>query len=241
MVPPAAELIVLDRGSDDPALVERAYRAVLAPSFTPDEIPPYEELLSDVAGSTVVVAVQGDEPVAAAISDAGTSSPVALLGYLAVRPDQRGTGIGSLLMSRLHALWGEGTAEVVLGEVHDPRCWPASEDERPADRLRFYERAGARLLAAPWVQPRLRGDGERVPGMLLLVMWARAGRASVPAAWVRDWTAAYYLLAEGLARPADDPVVARLVRRMEATDPIPIGAIGDHGDVPLLDPPPPGR
>jgi hypothetical protein len=139
------------------------------------------------------------------------------------------------MMARLRERWSQGEAEVVLGEVHDPRRWPEGDDERPSARLRFYERHGARVLTVPWVQPRLREDGERVAGMVLLV-WGRHGPPeSVPAAWLRPWMTEYYLEAEGLDRPTDDPTVAALLARVDARDPIGVEAITDPLTVPLLD------
>jgi GNAT superfamily N-acetyltransferase len=230
-----ADLVVLDRGADDPALVGRAYREVLEPSFTTDEIPPAAELVDDAAGATVVVAVADGLVLAAAITDPPTTSPVALLSYLAVRPDRRAGGIGSTVLRALQSRWADGAADVVLGEVHDPRCWSDSDDERPRDRLRFYERHGARLLSAPWVQPRLRDGGHRVGGMLLLVMGGRAVPDAVPAALVRQWMTDYYADAEGIDDPSRDPTLAALLARASAVDPIPVRPVADHPAMPLLD------
>jgi GNAT superfamily N-acetyltransferase len=212
------ELDVLARGADDPALVERAYRDVLAPSFTANEIPPSEQFTAEVANDTVVVGRRDGRIVAAAVTDAGVSAPVGLLSYLAVRPDQRGTGAGSSMMRQLREVWQSGIAEVVLGEVHDPRCWPEAEDERPSARLRFYERHGARLLTVPWVQPRLHDGGDRVEGMLLLVMWSRHHVDAVPALWIRGWTIDYFKSAEGVDESNGDPVLSALLARIDASD-----------------------
>jgi hypothetical protein len=45
----------------------------------------------------------------------------------------------------------------------------------------------------------------------------------------------YYLEAEGLDRPTDDPTVAALLARVDARDPIGVEAITDPLTVPLLD------
>jgi GNAT superfamily N-acetyltransferase len=229
-------VVVVARGSDDRALVERAYHEVLAPSFTTDELPPDHEFVAEMDFATLVVALDGDAPVAAAVTGAGSRSPLALLSYLAVRPDQRGSGAGSRMMESLRSVWHASRADVVLGEVHDPRCWPDGADERPAARLRFYERHGARLLTVPWVQPRVRDDGDRVGGMLLLEMWSRHAPEAVPAAWVRSWTTDYFSLAEGLEVPSADPVVAALLARIDAVDPIAIRPIAEYVEMRVLEP-----
>ena len=229
------ELVVLARGDDDDDLVERSYLEVLAPSFTDDEIPPLDEFLTEVAASSLLVATDQGEPTAVAVIDAEPDARLALLSYLAVRPGLRGTGVGSQMMDRLRDLWRKGDAEAVVGEVHDPRCWAESDDERPAARLRFYERNGARLLTVPWVQPRLRKSGQRVGGMVLLVWDGHAAHDSVPSDWMRDWMLDYYRSAEGTTDPTGDATVAALLARVGAVDPIPVRAVSDLVDVPLLD------
>jgi hypothetical protein len=97
---------------------------------------------------------------------------------------------------------------VVLAEVHDPRHWPATGDERPSARLRFYARHGARLLDLAWIQPRLTPGGDRVEGMLLLVLAARPpalldGGAALDGALVRAWVEQQLRDAEGDAALAD--------------------------------------
>jgi hypothetical protein len=227
-------LVVLARGSDAPDLVAQAHRDVLRPSFTADEIAFGDEFVDEVADQTVVIGLRGDEPVAAAVTDSGSSAPVALLSYLAVRPDQRGSGTGSSMMQKLRQVWVAGVADVVLGEVHDPRCWSEQPDERPEARLRFYERLGARLLTVPWVQPRLHAGGSRVNGMLLLVMWSRHEPDAVAAPWIRSWTTDYFGGAEGVDETSADPTYAALLARIDAADPIAIRPIAELDAMPVL-------
>ena len=230
-------VVVLERATDDPELVRDAYDAVLAPSFSPDELPALPQMMEDFGSSTVVVATRGGTPIATAVTDHAEVGPIALLSYLAVRADERGTGIGSVMMSALDRVWAGGHAHVVLGEVHDPRCWPADGDEQPEARLRFYERHGARLLAVPWVQPRLRPEGGRVEGMLLLVLGPTGGPGGtpedVPSTWLRQWIHGYFEVEEDLD-PDRDPTVAALHERVTATDPVPILPLASWSSLPLL-------
>jgi len=229
--PGAAEIVVVARGADDPDLVARAYDTVLSRSFGRDEIPPRDQFLLDVAGSTVLVALVDGDVAAAAVSEGGGRDPIGLLSHLAVRPGTRGGGVGGQMMAALQAHWSSGPP-VVLGEVHDPRAWADGPDELPAARLRFYERHGARLLGVPWVQPKLWSGGDRVADMLLLVMGGSAAPDGVAAESLRSWMTAYYELTEG--SDASDPTLAALLERVAAEDPVPIRPISALAAVPRL-------
>lgn len=130
-------------------------------------------------------------------------------------------------------MWSSGEAQIVLGEVHDPRVWQETAEERPEPRLRFYERSGARLLGVPWLQPSVWKGGERVADMLLLVLGGETPRDTVPASWVMDWTVTYYETCEG-SIVAGDRDVERLLRRIGECDPIPVLDISDRDSVALL-------
>lgn len=222
------DLVTLARGDDQPSLVARAYDRVLANAFTADEIPDREPFLESVALCTVVVALRDGDPVAVAVSDHDVMAPIGLLSYLAVDAAERSSGVGSHLMSHLRELWRNGSVEFVLGEVHDPRCWEESDSERPAARLRFYERHGAQLLSVPWIQPRLRAGGNRVGGMCLLVLHSREPSPAMPAQALDDWMRVYFAAAEGVTDPAADQDLDALLRRVDAHDPVrvlPISAL----------------
>jgi len=230
----ALDIEVLARGADDISLVERAYREVLGPSFTSDELPPFDILRPMLEVATVVVAFEEGELVCVAVVEHEENELIALLSYLAVRPGRRNGGIGKALMDRLRALWREQGIPVVLGEVHDPRRWDAMPDELPVARLRFYERQGARVLAAPWVQPRLWPGGERVPGMLLLVIYAEQDLESVPASRVATWMADYYAECEGPSA-STDATLRELLDRVHAVDPVPVLAVSALESIPSFD------
>ena len=118
----------------------------------------------------------------------------------------------------------------MVAEVHDPRCHARTDDERPADRLRFYDRTDATVLG-PWVQPALTSDGDRVRGMLLLDLFR--SEPAVPAHLLGEFTETYFVFAEG-AEPVDAEY-AELRRRLAAATPGPGVAIDDLDLVPLLD------
>lgn len=115
-------------------------------------------------------------------------------------------------MRALRERWTAGPVDFMLAEVEDPRFHAETPENRSQARLRFYERHAAELLMVPWVQPGLDGH-DRVPGMLLLRVWARDPSApTVPAAKLVRWAEAYFSAEEG-GMPTD-AVFAALQARL---------------------------
>ncbi|HYI62897.1 MAG TPA: hypothetical protein VEW93_13970 [Acidimicrobiales bacterium] len=195
----------------DPALLDAVVDQVLLPSFSTDEIwdrDTTRDLV--VAGALTATALVEDGIVlGASAEERGGPGEVGLLSYLASRPGSRSRGVGGELLDHLVADWARGPAALVVGEVHDPRLWPEADDERPAARLRFYARHGARLLDLPWVQPALTPGRAPVPGMLLITLHPLGG-THVESAPVRRWIEAY---TGDEPAPEVEPVLRRLGRR----------------------------
>jgi len=222
MSSPALELVEIRDPDRHPDLLREAFDVVLRPSFDAAELPSYEavtEGFGDGYEQVVLVARNDEGVVAAAVSGREADAPLGTLSYLAARPGRRGGGVGAAMMARLGQVWAASTVQAMLGEVHDPRAYAESADEQPSARLRFYERAGARLLMVPWMQPGL-GGGERVHDMLLLEMYRRAGgpQKSLPSSWLLDWTRTYYEFEEGAV--PQDAAYRELERRISEHDPI---------------------
>jgi GNAT superfamily N-acetyltransferase len=160
----------------DPALLSELYCQVLAPAFPAHELVSLASLQQPVGGAEhgcdVVVAVGSErQPVAGIVAQWFPASAVLLLAYLAVRPELRGTGIGTLLIEEAVPAWLQRHHPLLtVGEVEHPDHRGASAAYGdPAARLRLYERLGARLVAAPYFQPRIAPAQERAYDMLLLV------------------------------------------------------------------------
>ena len=230
------KIVDLTAPDDDPELLQRAFDDVLRPSFSMEELPEFGSLMGALGGHGFIsVAVDDDGvPLGAGISESDSTTQIGLLGYLATRPGRRSGGVGGALLAHMQERWATEHVTIVLAEVHDPRAWPETNDERAAARLRFYDKAGGRLLMTPWVQPSLSVGAARVNDMLLLILSEKAeGQEAIDPANLRLWTLGYYLEAEG-AEPADPTYVA-LQQRM-AGDRIEIRAVSAYRELEPLAP-----
>lgn len=207
--PNALTLTDLTSPDEEPELLRAAFDAVLRPSFTAEELSGPEAAEPSQHRVVSIASTSSGEPAGVAVS-AVDPTGVSLLSYLAVGPASRGLGVGSALLRHLRQLWAEAGCGVVLAEVHDPRGHADTPGEHPLARLRFYQRAGARVLDLPFVQPALARGTTRVPDMLLLVMHPSHVDA-VSSTAVADWIRRYYLDAED-AVPTDPQGLELLAR-----------------------------
>jgi GNAT superfamily N-acetyltransferase len=183
-----------------PELFDRFYHTVLAPAFPPEELEDIDTVRAlhyepspHVPGS---VALRTGDPVGGALGEHYGDANIVLLAYLAVRADCRGSGIGGALLERTLLSWQETLAPAtILAEVEDPRCHTSGPHGDPAARLRFYERAGGKMLPLRYFQPSIGNGMPRVRGMLLICLdpW----RESVPRDSVLAFLDEYMLEAEG--------------------------------------------
>ncbi|MFY1673799.1 GNAT family N-acetyltransferase [Plantactinospora sp. WMMB334] len=220
----------------DPDLLRRAYEEILEPSFPPDELETLESLAGRMAAgdpSTFgAVALADGAPVGVMIADCFPASRVLLLSYLAVHPGQRGGRIGSTLLNDVLPTWRERADAVVsVAEVEDPRFHPAGPHGDPVKRLRFYARAGFRLLPSPFVQPRVRPGADRVGGMLLL---AAAGAETLPRQTLRGFVSEYYTDSEEADESVDTAYAGLLARVDREPDPLVLLPPEQYAEVPPL-------
>ena len=224
-----------DSGSEDLQLVSlrdatidalEAVQALFESAFPPDELMTFDELQVAVseAGTCGAVVQRSGKVLGAYVTEDFLGGRVVLLAYLAVDPDSRGEGVGTLLVRRLTAenRVREGPAPLVVAEIEDPRFHRPGAHGDPVARLRFYDRLGTRLLPLPYVQPALRPTAARVDHMLLVTL--DAASATVDGALVAEFLEEYFVGCEGPA-VVDDPLVSELIGR----------AHGDGGRLPLLD------
>jgi len=240
---PPARLVDLHRDFDR-GFFGRLYATVLVPSFPPDELESEAVLGQALAGAGEGPETMGLAAVDAVGEPAGTiistwyrEPGVLLLGYLAVRADDRGQGLGSWLMHEALDRWSSvpGCA-LVLGEVEDPRHFAGPAAER---RVEFHARAGAEVLAAPYFQPRLRPEAQRVHHLLLTVFWSapQARRnGGIDGGRLRHFLAQYVAVTEGTAALESDPAIGWLLG-FYGTDVVPLVPLARFGDVPHPEPP----
>lgn len=229
-------LIVRDlHRDDDPKFLDRFYGEVLAASFRPEELDTLESIADGLRGRderVVLVSVAlgpSRQVLGGLVAERHRDSEVLLVGYLAVRPDQRGRGIGSALMRRARAQWSaDENIRLALGEVHDPRRWEGVDPDDPMARLRFFARLDALLLDVPFIQPALHPGGRRVPGFLLLAFYVdaslsvnRGGQQGIPAQVLSRFVRDYYEHVEK-AKPPYDPELSSLLDRIEGTKTVPL-------------------
>lgn len=134
----------------------------------------------------VRLALEGEAIIGGVCFERYPRSGVGLVTYLVVAPSARRRGLGEqLLASAVRDL----AAPLVLGEVNDPRVRGGWE------RLARFERWGARVLDARYIQPAL-GPGLGRDRGLVLVAFA-PGPASIDGARVRAFVEELYAATEG--------------------------------------------
>jgi ribosomal protein S18 acetylase RimI-like enzyme len=220
----------------DSGLLHRFYRDVLLVSFSPEELDDVETIERGLRGDgetrvLASVALGHDmSPIGGIVGDLFADERVLLVSYLAVLPDQRGRGTGRELIKHALGSWKAKYAfDVVVAEVHDPRAWLDIAGEDAERRLRFFGRAGARVLDVPFVQPALRLGADRVTGFLLLALDAES-TADLPSALIARFVERYYQLAED-AREPYDPTLTELLGRINARKTIRLLSVADYDTI----------
>jgi len=200
-------------------LFDRFYHTVLEPAFPPEELEDIETVRAlhhQPPGAVPgLVALRAGEPVGGALGEHYRDGNIVLLAYLAVRADCRGTGIGSALLERALPSWRRLlTPAAVVAEVEDPRGRCAGPHGDPEARLRFYERAGAKVLPLRYFQPSLAPGLPRARGMFLLCLdpW----RESVPRDALLAFLDEYMEAAEGPEARRADPEYLELRGELDA-------------------------
>jgi GNAT superfamily N-acetyltransferase len=198
---------------------ERLYHTVLAPAFPPEELEDIETIRAlhyepspRVPG---LAALRAGDPVGGALGEQYSDGNVVLFAYLAVRADCRRAGIGSVLLERTLLSWQKLlTPAAILAEVEDPRGRSPGPHGDPAARLRFYDRAGGKVLPLRYFQPSISNGMPRVRGMLLICLdpW----RESVPKDTVLAFLDEYMKAAEGSGASTADAEYLGLRAQVDA-------------------------
>lgn len=215
---PRPAVSVVDVPSDDVAWASAVHRTVLAPNFAKDELVPLARMLREMAAglTRLCCAVDADGAIlGATVGDWFADSRVQLMSYVAIVPEARSHGLGTLLLRTAVDRWiAQLAPALVIAEVEDPRHYEVSQFGDPWARLRLYERMGARSLPLPYFQPALGPDRERVPRLLLMV-FARGdiawpGPGTVDGDVVERFLVEYVRRTEGDVRASDADLAALL-------------------------------
>ncbi len=234
------------RTDADEKFLESVYRDILEPSFTADELDPLEVIrdgLADDGDYQIwgLCAVADETPVGCILGYRYPESGVLLIGYVAVRPGERGRGAGGLLLGAARQQWyGNASISLVLAEIDDPRCHPVVNGIDPERRVAFYARHDTRLVVGPYFQPRLEGERKQRAYALFLTVLDGASD-TVPAARVAGFLTEYFRQAgEGSDWPrADDAEGNWLLNWYRDRATVGLRPIGEYRDADI--PQVPGR
>ena len=205
---------------DDPAF--RAAHALLRRSFHRGEMLPVadwrnamrerrEGLWTDLNWH-LLVAERGGRVLGAASGSYLGNLNVGLIGYIALSPSARSTGIGprmrSALLRKFHAdarRIGRAGAGAIMGEVREDNPW-----------LRYLVRhEGAIALDFTYIQPALGGKKQPVPLVLYYQPLGRP-RKSLPAAEVRRLLYSMWRRSYRIGRPLEHPEFRLMLRSLKS-------------------------
>jgi GNAT superfamily N-acetyltransferase len=243
------------RANFEDALLSRFYWEVMEPSFGAPELVSIDELRAGVApesddGTLMVLALGAEgEVLGGMVGERYPRSDVLLLAYIAVRPEARGRGIGTLLLAHADEHWHRTLRpRLALAEVEHPAFHPKTDRGDPVARLRLYERVGARVLGMPYFQPEVREGAGRVYDMLLLALHVDASitrieedETRIDGKVVAGFLDEYFTLAEGSEVLADDPEYQSLRAQADRPEGVLLLPLARYREVPALDVPGRGR
>lgn len=215
---------------------DRFYYQVLEPAFPREELNDLETLrtqyLSPLPGFHGKIALREGEPVGGALGEHYAASGVTMLGYLAVREDLRGQGVGASLLGDLLPEWRESfRPTAIVAEIADPRHHKVGQGGDPLARIRFYDRIGAKVLPLWYFQPSLGPGLARVRGLFLICLDPEL--EVVPAASLLTFLDEYIAFCEGEKTGRADPEYLALCNQVRAwSGEIPLWPLSRADEVP---------
>ncbi len=199
----------------EPAPGEQALaqiRAIYTTSFPPSEREAWADIRAGIVAGTALLytAQEADIIVAFALVNPLSGTRVFLLGYIAVAPECRSRGYGSLLLRYLATdLRVAYNADGLLLEVEPPDQGPQAERLIRQRRLGFYQQHGARVIHVAYRMPNLAGEGS----FPMLLLWLPLSQQDPPAgAQLVDCIMRIYT--DSYGRSSDDPLLASILRSL---------------------------
>jgi GNAT superfamily N-acetyltransferase len=223
----------------DGDLIDRIYHELLEPNFPPDELDPPEPTRAGILGGQILTLAAQDDAgdlLGCVLGYPDEAAGVLLIGYIAVRSDRRSKGVGSALLESARDAWYDAPwCKLVVAEIEDPR-FHHSEGQDTERRVSFYVRQGAELVGAPYFQPRLSGDAERIYDMLLIVLAGKPsaivdrepGRRFVRSEALLGFLEDYIAEAEGEAALTGDSEIDWLLKTYRSEALIPLLPLADY-------------
>lgn len=128
------------------AEIAELYESSMRRDFPPSELKSLSAILNMLRRGTydVLGAYKGGRLFAYALIYRPQEGRISLIDYLAVEPDSRNRGVGSLLLRQLREYYREA-ADVLMIECERPKAAPDEAEARK--RIHFYSQAGAKLTS----------------------------------------------------------------------------------------------
>ncbi len=192
----------------------------------------------------ILMGFNDGNPVAGAFVDYLEEPNCAVVEFLVVSPEFRGTGYGRLLLDETEklvvndamALRRDGL-DCIVAEINDP--FKQSKDSTdPFVRAAIWDGWGYRLLGFPYIQPALSKDKARVDNLLLIAKpYRRKFEGGLPASKVEAILRGYMRWAMRIERPEATSEYKYMVRHLNAVETVPLADLraytGQDADRPL--------
>jgi len=220
------ELVQLSDNRRDRERLRHFYSTIFVREFPdPDERESLENLEAYLAppGTSarrhhIILALDGETPLAGSISDYFEASATAAIEFLVVEPRFWGHGIGTKLVQSTEtaiagaaALLGRGV-EFIAIEINDPYKFSAIKDNvDPFARLRFWEQRGYSKLDFPYLQPAFSARQQPVKHLLLAIKTFGLIRAHLRADAVENFLRDYLTHAMQISEPETSSEFRRMV------------------------------
>jgi hypothetical protein len=185
----------------------------------------------------VIVACDGDKPIAGSIFDYLFEPNAGVIEFLLVNPGQRQGGLASRLLRQTESAIAADAQRVgrevdwLVAELDDPfRVSLAESDFNPFTRASIWHRWGYRMLDFRYIQPALSPEKSPATTLLLAAKTLSPELAeSIPTARVLSFLREYMVWAMRIETPETDPVYREMADRLSGTgQPVALVDLGDY-------------
>jgi hypothetical protein len=242
------EFLEISSSSADARVLRQFYAECLLPAF-PDEdeceslenIEKYLRLKENgkygANNYHVIVACDGDKPIAGSIFDYLVEPNAGVIEFLLVSPGQRQGGLASRLLRETESAIAADAQRVgcevdwLIAELDDPfRVSLAESNFDPFTRASIWHSWGYRMVDFSYTQPALSPEKSPATTLLLAAKTLSPEFAeSIPTARVLAFLREYMVWAMRIETPETDPVYREMAERLSATgQPVALVDLGDY-------------